>query len=168
MTDVELLEAVADGQIGALRQLHDVHAAWLAVRLYRRCSDRSLVDETVQDTFVSVWRSAHQYRGEGDVGAWIWGIAIRRLIDHQRKRRFLVFERPSVVESAEDAVLAGVGYGDLGSVLEYLSPELMAVVQATVLDGLTAREASQLLGIPTGTVKTRLMRAKQIMREQLA
>jgi RNA polymerase sigma-70 factor (ECF subfamily) len=168
MTDSELLGAIAEGEIGALRQLHERHAPWLAARLYRRCSDQSLVDETVQDTFVTVWRSARQYRGEGDVGAWIWGIAIRRLIDRQRRRRLITFDRPSVVESAEDAVLAGVGYGDLGEVLGRLSPELMAVVQATVLDGLTAREAARLLGIPTGTVKTRLMRAKRIMREQLA
>jgi RNA polymerase sigma-70 factor (ECF subfamily) len=71
------------------------------------------------------------------------------------------------VESAEELVLEGVGYGDVAPALEALSPELMAVVQATILDGLTAREAGRLLGIPTGTVKTRLMRAKQVMREQL-
>jgi RNA polymerase sigma-70 factor (ECF subfamily) len=42
------------------------------------------------------------------------------------------------------------------------------VVQATVLDGLTTREAAQLLGIPSGTVKTRMARAKAQMREALA
>ncbi|HZA88282.1 MAG TPA: sigma factor-like helix-turn-helix DNA-binding protein [Acidimicrobiales bacterium] len=42
------------------------------------------------------------------------------------------------------------------------------MVQATVLDGLTTREAATLLGIPAGTVKTRMMRAKVQMREALA
>ena len=41
------------------------------------------------------------------------------------------------------------------------------MVQATVLDGLTTREAGQLLGIPAGTVKTRMMRAKPQLREAL-
>lgn len=104
----------------------------------------------------------------GDVGAWVWGIAIRTLIDHLRKKRLPTFGRPDYVESAEDAVLLGVGYGDLGDALKRLSPELLAVVQATILDGLTTREAAWLLGVPTGTVKTRLMRAKRLMREQLA
>jgi RNA polymerase sigma-70 factor (ECF subfamily) len=45
---------------------------------------------------------------------------------------------------------------------------MRAVVQATVLDGLTSREASQLLGIPANTVKTRLHRAKARLREDLA
>ena len=76
---------------------------------------------------------------------------------------------PTDVElSAEDQVLIGVEYGDLAGALNRLSPELRAVVQATVLDGLTTSEAARLLGIPTGTVKTRMMRAKAQMREVLA
>lgn len=168
MTEPELVAAVAEGRIDALRQLHELHAPWLAARLRRRCSDETLVEETVQDTFVAVWKTAGRYRGEGEVGAWLWGIAIRKLIDKLRKRRLPSFERAGFVESVEDSVLAGVGYGELGVALESLSPELMAVVQATILDGLTTNEAARLLGIPAGTVKTRLMRAKQLMREQLA
>jgi len=61
-----------------------------------------------------------------------------------------------VVASAEDQVLTGVEYADLGVALGRLSPELHAVVQATVLDGLTTREAAKLLHIPQGTVKTRM------------
>ena len=65
-------------------------------------------------------------------------------------------------------MLLGVEYGDLAGALNRLSPELRAVLQATALDGLTMREAGRLLGIPTGTVKTRLMRARVELREVLA
>jgi RNA polymerase sigma-70 factor (ECF subfamily) len=75
--------------------------------------------------------------------------------------------RSDTVVSAEDQVLLGVEYGDLAGALGRLSPELRAVVQATVLDGLTTREAAQLLGIPAGTVKTRMMRARARLREEL-
>lgn len=168
MTDPELLAAIADGRADALRELHERHAPWLAARLSHRAADMSLVDEAIQDTFVAVWRKPGGFRGEGDVGAWLWGIAIRKLIDRLRRERIPRFERPEQIQSAEEAVLAGIGFGDLGRALEGLSPELMAVVQARILDGLSTREAARLLGIPAGTVKTRLMRAKQIMREQLA
>ena len=70
--------------------------------------------------------------------------------------------------SAEEQVLLGVEYGDLGTALNRLSPELRAVMQATVLDGLTTKEAARLLGIPQGTVKTRLMRARAELRKVLA
>lgn len=168
MTDAELLAAIAEGRIDALRILHERHATWLAARLSHRSSDPALVEEAVQDTFVAVWRRAADYRGEGTVGAWIWGIAIRKLIDRVRRNRLPTLERPRAVESAEEAVLTGIAFGDLGDAMDRLSPELMAVVQARILDGLSTKEAARLLGIPTGTVKTRLMRAKQIMREQLA
>ncbi|MEO6572126.1 MAG: sigma factor-like helix-turn-helix DNA-binding protein, partial [Ilumatobacteraceae bacterium] len=48
-----------------------------------------------------------------------------------------------------------------------LSPELLGVVQATLLDGLTTREAAKVLGIPPGTVKSRMSRARLEMREAL-
>jgi len=169
-TDEQLLAAVADGDRAALRALYDRHAPWLSLRLARRCADRGVVDETLQDTFMAVWRGAGRYRGSGDVGAWIWGIAIRRLIDALRRlpRREVLMAEVDDRRTAEEQVLLGVEYGDLGGALNKLSPELRAVVQATVLDGLTSREAGRLLGIPTGTVKTRMMRARAQLREELA
>jgi RNA polymerase sigma-70 factor (ECF subfamily) len=169
--DQALLEALAGGDLGSLRQLYDRHSPWLSVRLTRRCNDSEVVADVLQDTFVAVWRSAEKYRGSGEVGAWLWGIAIRRLVSRLRTRRDVVLmrdppARPSV-SSLEDDLLAGVEYGDLGAALAALSPDLRAVIQATVLDGLTTREAARLLGIPQNTVKTRVHRAKGHLRASL-
>jgi RNA polymerase sigma-70 factor (ECF subfamily) len=172
-SDAELLAAVAEGDRGALHELHDLHAPWVRARLTRRCSDRDVVDDAVQDTFVAVWRSASRFEGRGDPAAWIWGIAIRRLIGVLRSRnRWAPVAPPSVepdlVVAADEVVLLGIEHGDLAGALGRLSPELRAVLQATVLDGLTTREAAQLLHIPAGTVKTRARRAKQQLRGALA
>jgi RNA polymerase sigma-70 factor (ECF subfamily) len=169
-SDGALVSAVADGDRAALRELYERHAPWLVLRLARRCSDPGIVEEVVQDTFVAVWKGARRYRTQGEVAAWIWGIGIRRLIDRLRHRQVLAlesWEQASTMLSAEDEVLLGVQHGDLGTALNRLSPELRAVVQATVLDGLTTREAARLLGIPQGTVKTRMMRARHELREAL-
>ncbi|WP_033345886.1 RNA polymerase sigma factor [Catenuloplanes japonicus] len=169
--DGELVAALRRGDRHALETLYRRHTGWLVHRLSRRCADPGLVDEVVQDTFLAVWRGAGRYRGSGDVAAWIWGIAIRRLIDRfrgQRSAALHINESAQTEPSAEDRVLVGVEYGDLGGALGRISPELRAVVQATVLDGLTTREAARLLGIPAGTVKTRMMRARAALREELA
>lgn len=171
VADTELLAAVASGDRGPLRVLYDRHAPWLTLRLLRRCGDPDVVDDAVQDTFLAVWRQADRYDGRGEVAAWIWGIAIRRLIDLLRRRprrEFPLSHRGEVEPSAEEQVLLGIEYGDLAGPLNRLSPELRTVVQATVLDGLTTREAGQLLGIPAGTVKTRMMRARAQLREEFA
>ncbi len=170
-SDESLVAAVAAGDRAALRVLYERHAPWLTLRLARRCADADVVDDAVQDTFVVVWRSAARYRGGGAVGAWIWGIGIRRLIDALRRRprrEFQSSERVEAEPSAEEQVLLGVEHGDLAGALDRLAPELRAVVQATILDGLTTREASRLLGIPAGTVKTRAMRARIALRKELA
>ncbi len=171
VADAELLEAVGGGDRQALRVLYERHAPWLTLRLSRRCSDPDVVDQAVQDTFLAIWRKPGGFAGRGEVGAWIWGIAIRRLIDHLRRRRLPVQAMDeaagAVTTSAEEQVLLGVEYGDLAGALNGLSPELRAVVQATVLDGLTTREAARLLNIPAGTVKTRMMRARGQLREAL-
>ncbi|WP_433347049.1 RNA polymerase sigma factor [Microtetraspora malaysiensis] len=168
-SDARLLGAVADGDRRALEIVYERNAPWLLLRLSRRCADQAVVDEAVQDTFVAVWRTAGKWNGKGEAAAWIWGIGIRRLLDLLRKRPLVVSPAyEQIMVSAEEQVLLGIEYGDLGRALDRLSPELRAVVQATVLDGLTTREAGKLLGIPTGTVKTRMMRAKALLREELA
>ena len=171
-TDAALIARVADGDRRALEQLYRSHAGWLLVRLGRRCADPHLVDEVVQDTFVAVWRSAGKYSGRGEVAAWIWGIGVRRLVDALRRApKSAVMADPPEMDielSAEERVLLGVEYGDLAGALDRLSPELRAVVQSTVLDGLTTAEAGRLLGIPQGTVKTRMKRAREQLREELA
>lgn len=170
-SDAELLRAVAAGDRDAIGDLYDAHAPWLVLRLSGRCSDAGLVDEVVQDTFFAVWRSASRWDGRGEVAAWIWGIGMRRLVDALRRRPAatvtFVPEHSGVESSAEEQLLLGIEHGRLGGALSRLSPELRAVMQATVLDGLTTREAGRLLGIPAGTVKSRMVRAKAALREEL-
>lgn len=170
-SDAALLRAVGDGDRAAFDELYERHAPWLHLRLARRCADRALVEEALQDTFVAVWRKPGAYTGDGDVGAWLWGIGIRQLLNRMRPRKTLAWHLLSHsdrVVSAEEAALVGVEHGDLGGAIDRLSPELRAVVQATVLDGLSTREAARLLGIPSGTVKTRMMRARRELREAIA
>lgn len=179
-SDVELVAAVAAGSTAALRILHRRHAPWLRARLARRCADPDVVDDALQETFLAVWRSAGRFTGDNPAG-WLWTIAIRRLISALRGRGSrwiggdvaggepMPASMPAPASaSAEDVVLLGVEHGDLGAALTRLSPELRAVIEATVLDGLTTKEAARLLGIPEGTVKTRAMRARARLREELS
>jgi RNA polymerase sigma-70 factor (ECF subfamily) len=166
--DRALLDLVARGDRAALRELYDRHAGWLIARLSRRCADPDTVDSAVQDTFLAIWRKPGSYAGSGEVAAWIWGIAVRRLIDQLRRQPRPTVAIDDVQLPAEEQILLGIEHGHLAGALNRLSPELRAVVQATVLDGLTTKEAAALLGIPHGTVKTGMMRARPQLREALA
>jgi RNA polymerase sigma factor (sigma-70 family) len=171
-SDATLLAAIGERDLEAMRALYERHAAWLSVRLTRRCNDRDAVADAVQDTFVAVWQKPKGFRGDGDVAAWLWGIAIRRLVSRLRSRGDVIVSFETVdatsVPAAEEQVLLSVEYGDIGQALARLSPEMRAVIQAVVLDGLTAKEAARLLHMPVGSVKTRLSRAKAHLRTALA
>lgn len=173
--DQVLLAAIGAGDRQALGLLYRAHAGWLVARLRRRCPDDELVDSALQDTFVAVWRSARAYTGQGDVGAWLWGIAVHKLVDQQRRRRpvpvadeQLAVDLHSAHPSAESAALGSTfAGGDLADALARLPVDLRAVMLATAVDGLTTAEAARLLGIPQGTVKTRLMRARALLQGDL-
>lgn len=175
VSDAALVAAVADGEAGALRELYARHGPWLHARLLRRCNDPEVVVDVVQDTFVALWKDARRFRQDGEVGAWLWGIAFRRMVSRLRSRKDVVLlpewdvsaGPQQALPSAEDVVLLSVEYGDLGTALRRLSPEFRSVVQAVVLDGLTTKEAGRLLGMRQNTVKTRLHRAKAQLRTAL-
>ena len=177
--DHALLARIVDGDRVALEILYRRHAGWLTARLQSRCGNAEATDLAVQDTFLAVWRSAKKFRGDGDVGAWIWGIGIRRLIDQLRKRSASPVDTATlntltassadpgrhVAPSPEDRVLAA--HGEAHAAVDRLDPDLRAVMVATAIDGLTTKETAKLLGVPQGTVKTRLMRARQQLQDQL-
>ncbi|MFC7846661.1 RNA polymerase sigma factor [Streptomyces sp. NPDC057382] len=168
--DAALLRAVAGGDARALGVLYDRHAGWLHSRLSRRCGDPEVVRDVLQETFVTVWRSARSHRGT-ETGGWLWVIAARRLIDAQRSRpreEPVIDDMAGMAPSAEERVLSGLEYGDVGAALERIPRELREVLRATVVDGLSTREAARLLGIPEGTVKSRALRARRELRKALA
>jgi len=174
-SDADLLAATAAGDRAAFETLYRRYGPWLATRLRYRCPDAALVDDAVQETFLAIWRGKARYHEKKDVAGWLWQIGFRRLVDAirgQRARdrllRLLAGRRWRTAPSAEEELLVGVEHGDLAGALARLSPELRAVMQATVLDGLTTHEAAALLGIPPGTVKTRAMRARRQLRGDLA
>jgi len=173
LTDADLINAMAGKDEGALRELYDRHATWIQARLARRCADRDAVAEVLQDTFIAAWDGAARFRGDGAVPAWLWGIAIRRLISRLRRRHDVLLgpallDRDEPELSAEEQVLLRLENVDVGTALSRISPELRVVLQLTVIDGLNTREAAVLLDIPRGTVKSRLQRARATLREEMA
>jgi len=97
--DPELLAAVAGADLGAMRLLYDRHAPWLSARLTRRCNSPEAVADVLQDTFMALWKGADRWRGDGEVAAWLWGIAARRLVS-----RLLGFDFGTADQPAQELV----------------------------------------------------------------
>lgn len=171
----QLVRRAAQGDRAAFEEFYRRTSPWLVVRLRRRCADEQVVADVMQETYLAVWRAAGSFAGSvsgGTAVGWVWTIAVRRLVDAFRRRAHhaqppVAAAVPVAVPAAEDEAMAATVGGDVGDALLRLSPDLRQVLQAMVLDGLSVRETSILLGVPEGTVKTRARRARIAMREAL-
>ncbi|GAA4594675.1 RNA polymerase sigma-70 factor (ECF subfamily) [Actinoplanes octamycinicus] len=173
--EAELVRRTATGDRRAFDELYRRTSPWLAVRLRRRCADDDVVADVMQETYLAVWRAAGDFAGsatDGSAVGWLWTIAANRLVDAFRRRarqeKVPVAHAATTVPAAEDEVMAGRVGHELEQALLTLPADVRQVLRAMVLDGLSVRETSLLLGVPEGTVKTRARRARLALREALS
>ena len=159
---------VAAGDGRALRELFDRHAPWVAARL-RRAMPAHGVEDALQETFIAVWRGAKGYRADAVPGAWIWGIARRQAALWARKNG-----RPEPLleqaQQTEDPAIAAAGSVDIGRALEGLGPEgaeQRELARMIFLEDRSVADVAAALGIPQGTVKSRVYKLRKLLQASL-
>ncbi len=139
--------------------------------VFRFCARRIGVDgapDAAQETFLTAQRVLSKFAERSDIKTWLLGIAHNECRRLARKRRLApeplpLFDRPSS-ESAEDTL---VDREALRAAFAKLSPEHRHVVLLREVEGLSYEEAGKILGIPEGTVKSRLHHAFIQLRRSL-
>ena len=169
-SEEELLELFNQGDNWALDALLSQREKWLWNVARKTIRDESLAEEALQEALVLIWRNAAAFRGESRLTSWMYQIVTRSCIDVLRKEQLRVhssleeYEMADQISSGslfEDAVLDGLLVH--GALLE-LEPEHRQILKAIELDGLSVKEASDLLGLPLGTVKSRASRAREALK----
>lgn len=129
--------------------------------------DRDGARDVVHEAFASALRSRGQYRGEGDLAAWIWRIVVNRARDQRRRRHADVVE--SVLEHVEDAAARPDRSGDgrLAAAVQALPERQRLVVFLRYYADLDYRQIGEVLGIATGTVSAALNAAHLTLGRQL-
>jgi len=129
--------------------------------------DLAWADDLAQETFVRAWRGLRRWRGEARLSTWLHRIAFNVFASEVEKRARratdVVADVPEAATGAEGVTLSR----DLDRALAHLSPAERAVLALTYAQDATNEEVAETLGIPVGTVKTHLHRAKARLREVL-
>jgi RNA polymerase sigma-70 factor (ECF subfamily) len=143
------------------------------VRIYRAVFgvvlDEATAEDIAQETFERAYRTRQEYRGRAPVGAWLHRIAINLAITHLRRQGrarqlpFRLFTRPDSrgFDRVEARTLTQRALGAL-------RPKHRAVVVLHFYAGMTREEIAQVMGLPEGTVASRLATGLSVMRRTLA
>jgi RNA polymerase sigma-70 factor (ECF subfamily) len=169
--DGELVRRFAAGELRALHEVYARYAGPVYTVALARLGDRHLAEEAVQDTFVKAWRAAASFDVERPLSPWLYEIARRSAADIARRerRRSATAALPPTMP-AEDAVsLADTWEAwEVRCALRDLPGEERELLRLTHYLGLSQSQIAERLGIPLGTVKSRVHRAHHRLADRLA
>lgn len=159
-------ERLASGDQSVVHELYAEHGSRVMSYLAHAMRDRQAAEDVCQEVFVEVWRKGAAYdSARGTTGAWIMTIARARAIDHMRKRvpepRDTTEPSAALVEEFDPAasVEALDERWQMATLLDELPQDQAAVLRLRFHADLSQTEIADMLGVPLGTVKTRMARA---------
>lgn len=179
--DAEVLRRIAEGNEDALHQLYLAYRPRLRRYLWHQLGgNEAAVEDVLQETFVAIWQSAPTFRGDARVLTWVFQIAHHRLAHLRRDlaRRpegHLWVERDDGEDGAREPIAPDAPVEDvvvdamlLAEALERLSAKHREVLELVFLQGFSLGETAAVLGVPEGTVKSRVSYARRALAEALA
>ena len=179
-SEAALVAAVTRGDRQALARLYDLHASIMLALGVRILGDRTAAEDVLHDVFLEAWHRAADFDpSRGSVRAWL----VTRMRSRALDRRASAARQARLAEDAGREPGQGLGMAQLDGAdqagmpldsarirqqISSMPEELHTLLELAYFDGLSSSEIATRLGIPTGTVKSRMARALQTLREQLA
>jgi len=179
-SDLELVREAAGGDDAAYHELVDRHAAGLMRAAVSLTPTRSDAEDLVQEALIGAFRGLARFDGRSSVKTWLTSILIRQAAKSWRKSKRSRQMRPiHVAGEGQDQQIDDPGLRvksgseradqrlDLMAVLKTRQPEHREVIVMREFQGLSYQEIAQALGVPRGTIDSRIHRARLEMRERL-
>lgn len=170
--DAELLARIAEGDHEAFTEVMRTHEDRVFSVCLRIMGNRELALDATQEAFLTAFRKASQFKGESTFGTWVYRIATNACYDILRKRKrrptepLLEHAHPAD-PSAEASIDSAALRPEIERALASIPPEFRAAVVLSDIEGLGLSEVAKVLGVPVGTVKSRVFRARRLLAQQL-
>ncbi|MCF2972039.1 sigma-70 family RNA polymerase sigma factor [Synechococcus sp. Nb3U1] len=169
--DAELIQRCLSGDSQSFRQLYRKYQQSVRNILYPLCGADSL-DDLVQEVFLRAWKGLPRFRGSAQFSTWLYRICWNVALDQRRRYARQRSETQELVLSGEAAhsgpdVMQLHHQQALQRGMAQLNPEQRLVLVLHDLEDLPQKEIAHILGIPVGTVKSRLFHARATIRKYL-
>lgn len=152
------------------RMLYKHHYAYAMSICLRYSQTKEEAKEILNDGFMKVFSKIDQYNIETSFLGWLRRIMINTAIDHYRKevkhyQQIAIETQQPVVTTA--SALEELGYQELMSLVQQLTPAYRAVFNLYAIDGYNHKEIGQILGISEGTSKSNLSKAREVLKSKI-
>jgi RNA polymerase sigma-70 factor, ECF subfamily len=164
-TDQELIDAIVLRDPHAMELLFARHSVPLYRFITRFTGDTSLAEDVVSDVFLDVWRGADKFRGSARVSTWLFAIARNKAVSARRNRPEFVTDDAMAAyveqsEDGQDGLVQASRRSLIRKCLSQLPPLQREVLDLVYYHEKSVAEVATIVGIPSGTVKTRMFRAR--------
>ena len=176
-TDGELVERARRGDEDAFQQLAERHAAALNRLACSMAGNVSDAEDAVQETLLGAYRQIRSFEGRSSFKTWLSRILVNQMARQRRSKRVREAVKPVDFSDASKAILKGLERPDgttdseirmdVMAALSGMTVEFREVIVLREMEGLSYAEIANVLGVPRGTVESRLHRARAELKELL-
>jgi len=180
--DDKLIKGALRGDQKAFKELVARHRASVFHIIFRLVRNRELADDLVQETFMKAFSSLKTYRSEYRFSTWLYKIAANSSIDHLRKKRIRALSLDNPIRTDDGEI--GIDVADyrrhpeeemvrreqavsIDEAIETLPIKYRRVIIARHKEEKSYEEIARELGVPVGTVKARIFRARELLKKRL-
>jgi RNA polymerase sigma-70 factor (ECF subfamily) len=171
-TELDLIAQAQQGDRGAFGELVRSHREGVINVVYRMCGDANLAEDAAQEAFIRAWQHLPRYRPRSPFRNWLYRIATNVALDALRRERETVDADSILLIAHNDGPEAAMEAQERGEQVRQavlaLPPASRSVLVLREYEGLSYREIAETLGIPSGTVMSRLNYARNRLRESLS
>jgi RNA polymerase sigma-70 factor (ECF subfamily) len=173
-TERELVQACQRGERDAFRALFEHYRNKVYSIALRFSGDEATAMDISQDTFVKLFSSIRDFRGDSSFDTWIYRLVVNSCMDHRRRSWRIMPLADHFQQTLRDpadslaAVLRNERGGQVRDAVERLSPDLRMVIVLRYTEGLSYEQIAEVLGCSEGTVASRLNRAHKRLEQRLS
>lgn len=171
LQEKELLQGCLAGDPAAQRALYERFRSDLFRICLRYAGCREEAEDFLQESFITVFRDLHQFRGEGPLGGWLRRVTVRTALQFLRKNRLHFVELEDRISIPDRSGVAGIhdrlDAERLTQILQRMPSGYRTVFNLVALEGYGHEEVGDLLGISASTSKSQLFKARQWLQARL-
>lgn len=170
LRDEHMISGLKNGDDIAFETLLDKYGDRVLQVCYLILKDLPSAEDTVQEVFIQVYKSISKFKGNSSLYTWIYRIAVNKCRDLLRKRNeYSPIENIDAVShiDVEDEVISGINREKIKDIVFSLPPIYREVVTLFYFEDLALKDICDIIGESEGTLKSKLHRARKLLRETL-